>query len=431
MSISGTSFVNTMPFRGIAAASVLIAGIQISQCSDWPQYRGSTHDAVVSENLLKTWPSKVAEIWKTPTPNGFSSFSVAEGLASTLITKDGQETVVVLDAKTGKQLWAAPLGNAKYDGGGDSGADDNKGGDGPRSTPTIDDGHVYTLSSQIILSCFDAKTGKEVWFKNLKTEFGGRTFMWQSAASPLIDGDLVFVNSSTETPDSSLMAFNKKDGSLVWKGQNEKATHATPIITTILGVRQVVFFTQSGLVSVVPKTGELLWKAPFPFVTSTAASPCVSGDIVYCAAGYNVGSAAFKISKEGDKFTATQIWRKKSNANGNHWSTPVVKDGYLYGIFEHGAFGKAPLKCIELATGKEMWAQNGFGPGGLVLIGGNILVLSDSGKLVLVEGTPSQYKSLGEYQAITGKCWNTFAVSDGHVFVRSTKEGACLDVSGK
>ncbi len=371
------------------------------------------------------------EIWKTPTTDGFSSFAVAEGIAATDVRRDGKETCVAFDAATGKELWAAPTTAAKFDGGGDSGNDDNKGGDGPRSTPTIDGGRVYTLSGYIMLSCFDAKTGANVWSKDLRKDFGGKIFQWQSAASPVIDGDLLFVNASSTNENASLMAFNKKDGSVVWKVGNEKSTHATPIVATILGTRQVIFFTQSGLVSVAPKTGAELWRYTFPFKTATAASPVVSGDIVYCAAGYGVGSAAVKIAKSGDTFSATEMWRKKESANGNHWSTPVAKDGFLYGIFDHGKFGSAPLKCIELATGKEVWSQAGFGPGGLLLVSGNIAVLSDTGKLFLVEAPSSAYKELGSYQAVTGKCWNTFALSNGRIYARSTKEGVCLDVTGK
>jgi len=358
--------INLRSFCCVAAVGAVASGIQSAQCADWAQYRGANHDGVVSEAILKTWPASVKEVWKAPTTDGFSSFAVAEGLACTVVKRDGKETLIALDAKTGKELWTAVLGTAKYDGGGDSGTPDNGGGDGPRSTPSIDGGKVYTLSEYIVLACFDAKTGNPVWSKDLRAEFGGRVFQWQAAASPLLDGDLIFVNSSSSNTNSSLMAFNKKDGSVAWKSQDEKATHSTPIIATILGVRQVIFLTQSGPVSVDPKTGALLWKADFK-VSTAGASPCVSGDIVYCAAAYNTGSAAFKIAKDGDTFSATQLWRQKGNDFGNHWSTPVSKDGYLYGIFKQAAFGSAPLKCIELATGKEMWAQSGFGMGGQLL----------------------------------------------------------------
>ena len=427
------TFRHSAPSRGsflslLGIAGLVLAGVQSAQCADWPQYRGANHDGVCSEDVLKTWPAALPEVWKVPTTDGFSSFAVAEGIATTIVGRNDQETCIALDAATGKELWSATLGKAKFDGGGDSGADDNKGGDGPRSTPTIDGGRVYALSGYMVLACWDAKTGKSIWSKDLVAEAGAKIVHWQSAASPLIEGDLVFVCTGST---NSLMAFNKLDGKVAWKSQDDEYTHSTPIATTILGTRQVIFFTHKGLVSVVPTTGDILWRYSFPWNVATAASPIVSGDLVYCAAGYGVGSGTVKITKEGDAFKATEIWRKKGNAFGNHWASPVAKDGFLFGIFEHGAFGKAPLKCLEIATGKEMWAHEGFGPGGLMLVGGNILVLNDRGELVLVEGSTTAYKELGKAKAIDGKCWNTFALSNGHLFARSTKQGVCLDVSGK
>ena len=129
-------------------------------------------------------------------------------------------------------------------------------------------------------------------------------------------------------------------------------THATPVVTTILGVRQVVFFVKSGLVSVAEKDGARLWSFPFRFSTSTAASPVVAGDIVYCSAAYGIGGGACRISKGPDGFIATELYKGEKDIP-NHWSTPVVKDGYLYGIFSHKQYGSAPLKCVELARARS------------------------------------------------------------------------------
>lgn len=402
-----------------------------TQSADWPQYRGADHNGTSTEPILKTWPGKLTKIWSAPTPTGFSTITVADGIATTLVRRGEDEVCVALDAATGKELWATRIDVAKYDGGGDEGLDTNRGGDGPRSTPAISDAQVYTLSAHLALTCLDAKTGKQLWNKNLINEFGGKTFQWQSAASPLIDGDLIFVCSSSTQPNSSLMAFNKKDGSLAWKALDEKATHASPIAATILGVRQVIFFVQSGLVSVEAATGKQLWRYRFSFNTSTAASPVVDGDIVYCSAGYGTGSGAARISKEGDGFTATELWRKKGDKDANHWSTPIAKDGYLYGIFDFKKYGEAPMKCMEIATGTVVWSQQGFGPGGAVRIGNNVLALTDDGQLVLVEASTAGFKELGREKVISGKCWNTFGVSNGRAYVRSTKEGACVDLTGK
>src|SRR3954453_3380049 len=165
---------------------------------DWTQYRGPNHDGTSPEQILTAWPQGgLRQVWKTPLTDGFSGFAVGQGKAFTLTTREAdgakQEVCLALDANTGKELWATPLGIAKYDGGGDRGAPGNDGGDGPRSTPSLDNGHVYTLSARLVLKCLDAATGKEIWANDLMKANAGRNITWQSAASPLIDGDLVFV----------------------------------------------------------------------------------------------------------------------------------------------------------------------------------------------------------------------------------------------
>ncbi|HEX3801158.1 MAG TPA: PQQ-binding-like beta-propeller repeat protein [Verrucomicrobiae bacterium] len=414
------------------ALATLFIGTVCARGSDWPQFRGPTHDGSSPEKILETWPaSGLAEIWKVPLTDGFSSFAVADGKAFTLVTREvegaNQEVCVALDAKTGKELWAMPLGIAKYDGGGGSGASGNDGGDGPRSTPSYNHGKVYTYSSRMVLNCFDAETGKLAWSVDMIKEHNGRNIHWENAASPLIEGDLVYVAGGGSS--EALIAFNKNDGKVVWKGENDGLTQSTPIAATIQGDRQVIFFTQTGLVSVEPKTGSVLWRFPFQFKTSTAISPVVSGDIVYCSAAYGVGAGACRISKADGKFTATELWKQRANVIQSHWATPVCHDGYLYGLFGQAKFAKAPLECVEMSTGKVLWSQEGFGPGGLTLVDGHVMVLSDAGDLVMVKATPDAYTETARSHILAGKCWNVAAISDGEVFARSTKEGVCLKVA--
>src|SRR6185436_11792837 len=202
---------------------------------------------------------------------------------------------------------------------------------------------------------------------------------WQNAASPLIDGNLLFVCGGGD--GQALLCFHKVTGGLVWKGQSDRMTHSTPVATTILGHRQIIFLTQSGLVSVVPGTGKVLWRYAFPYRTSTAASPVVGGEIVFCSAGYGVGSAAVLISKDGEQFQAAELWKNKLM---NHWSSSVYYEGHIYGFFGFKEFQQVPLKCIELATGKEKWSKSGFGQGGLVLAHGTLVALAENGELVAV-----------------------------------------------
>lgn len=403
------------------------------QAADWPSYRGPSGNGHSPEKISRKWPENGPKVlWRVPSRGGFSSFAVAGSKAACLelraINGVDQEAVVVRDAGTGKELWSAALGTLKINDGGQDGAAGNKGGDGPRSTPALDGGRVYTFSAKLVLQCFDAATGKEVWKHDLTKEFGGRNISWQNAQSPVIEGDLVLVAGGGA--GQSLLAFDKKSGEVKWKAFDETMTHATAVVADVLGKRQAIFFVKSGLLAVDPKTGAELWRYAFPFAVSTAASPVVSGDVVYCSAGYGVGAGAVRITREGEAWKATEIYRKTGNKPlANHWSTPVLFDGHLYGMFQFKEYGTGPVKCVDIKTGDVKWEKPGFGPGHVIGVDRHVLALSDSGELVLIEATTSAYTEVARADVLPAKCWTTPVLSGGRVFARSTEEAVCLDVT--
>lgn len=410
---------------GCLFVMVVISGSIVS-ASDWPQYRGINQDGVSKEKVDLKWGANgPTEVWKVPANLGFSSYAVSEGKVFTLVVRDvgGQprELCIAMDADTGKEIWSADIAEGKgYSGGG--------GGDGPRPTPTVNDGMVYIVSEPLVVYCLDAKTGKEVWKSDLMKEHAGRNIGWRSAASAVLDGNLLFVGGGGA--GQSLLALNKKTGDVAWKAYDETITHSTPVVVTIHGTRQVIFFLKSGLLSVSVVDGKELWRFPFPFQTSTAISPVVAGDIVYCSAGYGVGGGACRIKKDGSGYAAEKLWMIEGNKQtANHWSTPVCKDGYLYGMFSFKEFGKGPVKCVDINTGDVKWVQPGFGQGNIILVGDKLLALSDGGELVVIEADPKAYTEVVRTKAVNGKCWSTPAFSNGRIYVRSTEEGVCLDVN--
>ncbi|MDB4657576.1 PQQ-like beta-propeller repeat protein [Verrucomicrobiales bacterium] len=420
---------NTFFALGLLAGSSLLA-------DSWPAYRGPSGDGVSTEKLpTTTFPSDgPAAVWKTEVEHGFSSFTVAGNKALTLVTRDvdgnDMEVCIALDANTGKEIWAAPLWIAnKWGGGGKSGEKGNDGGDGPRSTPVIDGDHAYVLDANLRLYALSMEDGEPAWQIDLNKKFGAKNIKWQNAASPLIDGDHLYVAAGGK--GQSLICFNKKEGSVIWKAEDDAITHATPIIGEVQGVKQVIFFTQEGLVAVTPDAGDVLWRYEFPFKVSTAASPVIFEDIVYCSAGYGVGAGAVKVEKDGSGLKATEIWRTE-NDNINHWSTPVVKDGFLYGMFSFKEYGKGPLACVDIRTGKMKWKEAGFGPGNVILSAdGELVILSDKGEIVLVDANPDSYKELARADVLSGKCWSTPSLTDGKIYARSTTEGGCFDLAKK
>ena len=416
--------------------------------SDWTQWFGSNHDGS-SDETLKAWPaSGPKQLWKIPMGEGLGTIAVAGGKAYVMAEtqggggsgRGGAESVICLDANTGKQLWAAPVGPTILG--------EHSGNDGPRSTPAVDGGLVYAVGTYLNVACFDAKTGAQVWAHDLAAEFNGAGQLksqgigaWGCANSPVVDGDLVFVQGGGA--GESFLAFDKKSGKLAWKAEDDLIAHTTPTVATIAGTRQVIYFSKKGpagkslasLVSFETTTGKLLWRfSPFAWKTSSAISPVVSGDIVYCSGGYNMGAAAAKITKEGADFKAEKLWEDPKMFS--HWSTPVAHNGYFYGLIGFKEFGVEPLKCVEMATGKIMWSQNGFGQGGTALVDGKVLILGDKGQLVLCEANPAGYKELAHYQAFQLaspkiRCWNQPTVSNGKIYARTSTEALCLDASGK
>jgi len=403
--------------------------LSMTSAKDWPQYRGLAADGKSLDTVVNVdWPASGPRLlWKQPTPLGFSSFSIADGRVFTLIARENAadeltQTCIAMDADTGQELWHFDMSKSEYPGGGGAGAPGNRGGDGPRSTPTVDGDRIYVYDSELQISCLSAATGSLLWQRDVLQDFEGRKIAWSNATSPVIDGDMLFLAGGG--PGESLIALDKMNGEVVWKNSDERMTHANPVLATIHGQKQLIYFLQSGLVAVAPANGDELWRTEFPYSTSSAAMPVVAGELVYCSAGYGVGAGLFRISHS---MSVENVWRKP-NKLMNHWSTPVFHEGHLYGIYEFKKYGKAPLQCVELATGDIKWKQRGFGPGNCIIVGDKVIALSDSGELVIAKATPTEYVELSRAKVLEGKCWSTPAYSAGHVYIRSTQEGACVQL---
>ena len=387
--------------------------------TDWPQYRGPSANGTTDESL--GGPFK--QLWKIPVGTAFGSFAIVGDKAFYFDCRGPNEVAHAVDANTGKEFWSTPIDKTIYE---------NEGGNGPRTTPAIADGRVFLYSTYLKLVCLDADSGKPIWSHDIAREFGRGTNSaidkWGNALSPLLQGDRVVVAGGGR--DSSILAFEAKSGKLLWKTGSEIITQASPTPATIGGVPQVIFWTTSGLVSVDPQNGRWLWSQRVKFNVATAASPVVGGDVVYCSAGYGTGAHAFRITKNGDSFTSMPIWEKPGQLV-NLWSTPIYHDGYLYGLYGFKEFRTMPLKCIELKTGREIWSQEGFGQGGLILAGDKLLIQGDTGQLVMVKATPAGYQELGRIHPLGGKCWQMPIFGDGKIITRSDKQAVCLSASMK
>jgi outer membrane protein assembly factor BamB len=425
---------------GTLAFALVIMFASGAIAADWPSFRGPNYDGTTPETIAVP-RGQPRVLWKVPVGTGLGTFAVMGDRAYTMAgageerdvqgrlvsgrgKRGGAEACLALDAKTGNRIWATPISETIFEPQGDN---------GPRTTPAADGDRVYCTGTFLTIACINAKDGKIVWSHELVREYKGQADTrgisnWGYAASPIVDGDLVHVYGGG--PGQSFLAFNKTDGKLAWATGSEMVTHASPILATIHGVRQIIYLCQSGLVSLEPATGKELWRFPFKWNISTASTPVVAGDLIYCSAGYGVGAACAKIEKDGDRFKATQAWRKEGDLM-NHWMSVAPQDGYLYGLYGFASQGRAPLQCVELATGNVKWSQAGFGQGGSIIAGDHVIVQGDKGQIAIVKATPQRYEELAAFQPLAGKCWNAAVLANGKLYARSTKEAVCIDLGGK
>ena len=426
-----------LALRAHAAALGLSICLSLSAvASEWPQYRGGNHDGISLDRLNTQWTGSVTNpLWRVPLTNCLGSLTVSGGRVFTQMRRftNGldRELCVALNATNGAVLWAQVVDKADYPHAG-VGYDD-----GPRTTPVVAGDSIFVLSSYLKLLRLNTTNGAIIWEKDLVEDFGSEVIPWQNAASPAVENGLIFVNANCGA--ETIMALRVTDGSPAWRSENYGMTHATPTLATIHGVRQVIFITQSGLVSLNPTNGTRFWYAsyPYPYGTSIGVSPVVYQDMVFVsgAHSYGMGSTCVRVSLSNATWSATRLWA--TNNPASHWMTPIVHDGFLYGQFGIQSFdsANAQLTCVEMRTGVVKWRTAGFGRCATVLVDGHLVSLTERGDLVLAKPATNAYTELARFRAIpnyhdfTNKCWNGPAVCDGQLFVRSTAFVALFDLS--
>ncbi len=298
--------------------------------------------------INKNWTQKLPTIlWEVPmSDNGFAGPSVAEGKVFIIDHAGANDVVRALDLQSGKDIW-----DFRYD---DAGDDDYG---FSRATPVYDQGHLFVLGRFGSLFCLNAKTGTQVWSRDIRQDFHGRLPTWKYAMSPLIDGEKVIICPGGD--NAAVVALNKHTGETIWQGGgSDIAGYATPVAATILGVPQYVVFAGKALLGVRANDGTLLWR--YPWQTSydiNAATPIVSGNTIYITSGYAVGCALLNITNDGP----VKLWDSK--AMQSHFNTPVLYHGYLYGTTDPG-----DLICLDPNTGQALWRHPGFEKGGVVAV---------------------------------------------------------------
>lgn len=383
---------------------------------EWPQWRGPHRDGVVRDGKPIGWSDQAPEVvWSAPMGRGYSSVAVADGRVFTQFQEGDDEIVVCLDAADGKEVWrqgylSNRTGDTTY-------------GPCPRATPTVDGERVYTVGGGGQFHCFDAATGKIHWRHNLLQEFNARQPKWDVAGSPLIDGDLVIVHPGS-TENASVVAFNKIDGKLVWRGGDDVAGYSSPIAGTIAGRRQLLMFSGTALVGYAPESGAVLWRFPWPTQHyCNAGTPIIRGDYVFVSSGYGKGCALVKVSATADGFRADEVYAH--NGMCNHFSSSVLVGEHIYG------FNDGTLTCIDFRTGQDVaWTKGGLGRGSLIVANDVLVVLGENGLLQLAEATPQQWTPRQDWRFSRKRCWSAPVAANGRLYVRDEQRLVCLRAGG-
>lgn len=394
----------------VLTLSATICASTAAFSADWPGFRGPQANGIAPDTgINKSWGTKAPKLlWKVPlSDDGYAGPSVAGGKVFIIDHQEKNDIVRAFDFSTGKEVW-------KF-----SYADTDKANYGfARSTPVIDQGKVFTLSRLGMLYCLDAKTGKSVWSKDIVKEYGGKRPQWDYAVSPLVDKNKLIILPGG--PDAAIAALDKRTGKTLWTGGgSETPGYATPVLATITGIPQYVFFTADNLVGADASTGKKLWS--YEWKTSygvNATAPIVIGDSVFITTGYNHGCALVDITASGAK---TKWQNKEMQAQ---FSSPILVNGFIYGTGDPGY-----LMCLDAQTGKSLWKQEGFEKGAIVVADGTIIAANGAeGDIVMVNLASDAYKELGRINPLGGQTWTAPIIADGKLIVRNKSSLACLSL---
>jgi outer membrane protein assembly factor BamB len=378
--------------------------------TDWTAFRGPNADGISPETgINKSWSaSPPRQLWRQSlSDGGFAGPASAHGLVYIIDHQGNQDVIRAFDLQTGQEKWRYSYEDASGDNYGYS-----------RSTPAIDGETLYTVSRMGKLLSLEAKTGKLLWQKDLIAEFGGRRPSWDIAVSPVIDDEKLIVVPGGN--NASVVALNKKDGQVIWKGGGSEAPgYATPVVATINGKKQYVCFLAKSVTGVDAENGQVIWRHPWSTSYDVnAATPLVIGDSVFITSGYGTGCAMLDI--QGGRVSVR--WQNREMKS--RFSSPIYYDGHIYGTTEPGE-----LLCMDPNTGRVLWQQRGFEWGGLMGVDGALIVMNGAeGDVVLVERSPAAYKELGRIKPLGGRSWTAPILSRGRLIVRNNDAIACLDL---
>jgi outer membrane protein assembly factor BamB len=415
------------------------ADLQV-KATDWPQFRGPNRDAVSAEKgLLKKWPDAGPQkLWTVNgVGGGYGSVAVVGGYIFGTGKKDGakkkegSEFLWARDEATGKLKWERTFSdwrNVGY-------------GEGPRSTPTYANGHVYALGVAGDLVCCNATTGAIVWKKNYVSDFGGSVQSWGYSESVLVDDGKVIGTPCSK--DAAIVALDAKTGEVIWKTSVKNpggaGGYASPVKAELNGVPMYITLlgNAGGVVAVHAKSGKLLWQyTKMMNGTANIPSPVVKGDLVFASTGYGAGAALLKMKADGENVTVEELKFYKGNQLQNHHGGMTLVGDYVYLGNQHNQGFPA---CVELKTGEIKWKENNAPRGceksaAIAAADGMIYFRYENGVIALVEANPEEFKLVSTFkipEPSNKPSWPHLAIASGKLYVRDQDKLHCFNLKDR
>jgi outer membrane protein assembly factor BamB len=368
-------------------------------------------------------------VWRQPIGAGWGGFAICGDHAVTLEQRGDEELVTCRSVVTGEIEWVVPV-TARHQ--------TVLGGVGPRSTPTIRDGVVYSTGGTGWLHAIDGPSGRAVWRKNVLDDLGidaaahDAALPWGRAGSPLVTDSLVVVpgggpRAGVEAGAGgfvSLVAYDRATGARVWTGGTEQISYATPALVSLAGEDLILVVNEAHVAAYDPVTGEERWSFDWPGHSNSDAScsqaHVVAGDRIFVSKGYGIGAAVFeRTSAAGPRPLWSTVWSKPALLK-TKYANVAIHDGHAYGLSD------GILECVRVADGKRMWKGGRYGQGQVLRVSDTLLVQCESGEVVLVACTPDAHRVVARTAALSGQTWNNPAVSGDRLLVRNAEEAACL-----
>ncbi|HSF25238.1 MAG TPA: PQQ-binding-like beta-propeller repeat protein, partial [Blastocatellia bacterium] len=397
----------------VPAAALPQVPAAVEPRAGWPGFRGRDRDDVIRGVRIETdWSgSPPVELWRRAIGPGWSSFAVRGNLLYTQEQRGDDEIVSCYNLTTGEPVWRHRDPARFWE---------SNAGAGPRATPALSNGRVYTFGATGILNALDAGTGAVVWSRNAASDTGAKIPGWGFASSPLVVNDVVIVAAS-----GRLAAYDAASGKSRWFGPVRGGSYSSPHLMTISGVAQVLLLNGEGAISVAPADGTLLWEHGWSGVPIVQPARTADGDVLINTADMSggLGTRRIAVAHGPGGWTVEERWT--SRGLKPYFNDFVVHKGHAFG------FDGSILACIDLEDGHRKWKGGRYGNGQLVLLQEQdlILVLSEDGELVLVRATPDQFTELARVPALDGKTWNHPVLVGNVLLVRNGEEMAAFRLS--